>query len=309
MPVIGTPIPNVSSPGTAVGIDQLQVGPTTTLVEGQPVLAKMKSVTVTQSQLATIQWTMLTPLGDVVDLTTLVGYGVTLCIKESTWTGSSDSSAVIPGSFTSGTVVNPALGQVQATLTAAIVQNPGVFYAEFGITSPVDGSLVFSNTFFLFIEPSQFGALQSGTGPLTIAEIRLYLRDVDPVGNLWLASFEWDVAEIAACILRPIREFNEAPPPLTVQFNTKTFPYRDNWTRGAAGYMLRLAADWYRRVHLPYQAGNLSIDDKNKFQIYDERGKELIEEWRKWMTWKKIELNCNAAYQSAGSDYNLLGWW
>lgn len=299
MPVIATPVSSSSSGGGAQGSAQLTVAPAVTSVEGTPVPAKMQAVVVKQHHLTTVTWTMRAQNGAVVDLTTLAGATVELHVREAMSMSTSN-----PGVTIAGVVVNAAAGVVQATLTLPAVQCNGISYAEFVFV--LNDAYVLSNNFFLIVEPSQAaGSDVRDQGPLTIGELRLALRDVDPAGNLWVASFEFDLAEIAACIVRPIRQFNEAAPPLEQTFTTASFPWRENWLKASCGYMLRIAADWYRRVHLPYGGlGGITTDDKNKFREYDERGRELLEEWKEFVRIKKVQLNMEAGYGIFGSVYD-----
>lgn len=307
MPVIATPITPGSSGGGAQGAAQLTKTPHLTRVEGDAVPAKMQAIRVSQTQLATIDWTMKAQNGAVVDLTTLAGATVQLAVRETLSMNASNLGVVMAGS-----IADASVGFVQATLASDAVAYPGISYAEFGIF--LNGALVFSNVFYLIIEPSQFsGNNLTPNGPPTIPELRLFLRDVDPAGNLWVQSFEWDLAEMAACISRPIYEFNEAPPPLDQTWTTASFPWRHNWMKASCGYLMRMAADWYRRVHLPYGGiGGITTDDKKKFQEYDARGKELIDEWKEWLRFKKVQLNMEAWVGCFGSSYDnrydIGGW-
>jgi hypothetical protein len=307
MPVIGTPVQTPTIPGQGTGLGQLTIVPTLTQVEGSSVPAKIQGIQVVQGQLATVSWTMKDRNGDPVDLTNVSGGTVNLIIRESM----SLDGQVDAGTLLVGSIVNATAGQVQATLTADVTYAPGISVAEFGIF--LNNALVFTNWFYLIVEPSQSGFLLGERltmqGPPSMAEIRLHLRDVDPGGNLWMGTYEWDLAEIAACIVRPIQQFNEAPPPITRTYTTATFPWRHNWLNAICGNLMRISADWYRRVHLPYQGGGLAIDDKNKFQQYDARGKELQDEWKTWTQWKRVQLNADEAYQTMGSSYSNFGWY
>jgi hypothetical protein len=277
-----------------------------TQVEGLPVLAKTRCVNVVQGLLATIPWTILDATGDPIDFSNVPSPSVLLNIREALSFCSNN-----PGTVVNGTIVNPQAGQVQAVLPMSAVTAPGISVAEYAILSG-GTNLIYANWFYLAVEPSQAGAALAGnalqaTGVPSFGEIRLYLRDVDPAGNLWMASFEWDAAEISACLTRPVREWNEMLPELPQQYNTSNFPWRHNWLLGTSGYMMRLAADWYRRVHLPYQAGGVTVDDKNKFQIYDARGQELVAQWQDWAKNKKQAINMSEGFATFPSEYATYG--
>jgi hypothetical protein len=302
--------PNCGCPFTpqSTGTDQLVITPQTTLVEGVPVPLKPQSLRVAQGRKAKIVWFMKDQCGNPVDLTDLQAAGATVkfLARESLSMCANQGTTIDLG----GTIDLPSEGQVSAQLTDAVVQRPGIYAIDVGLLQPPpDGSLVFSNRFFLTVEQGLFGAVPTDLGPPSVPLLRLWLRDVDPDGNLWLASFEWDDTEIAACLVRPLQEFNEAPPPLDTVYNTQTFPYPYNWTRAAQGYLLEMASLWYMRVHLPYQAGGLSIDDKNKFDVYWQRAQQMLQEWRQWLRFTKVRMNANGAYMTLGSSYSNFGWY
>jgi hypothetical protein len=73
--------------------------------------------------------------------------------------------------------------------------------------------------------------------------------------------------------------------------------------------MLQIAALWYMRVHLPYQAGGLSIDDKNKAEVYWQTSQQLLQEWKQWVQFTKVRMNAEGAYMSQGSSYGNFGWY
>jgi hypothetical protein len=190
-------------------------------------------------------------------------------------------------------------------LSADSVAYPGISRADAGIFDS-GGALVFTNTFYLVVNRSQFTSSVLEQGPLSLAEIRLHLRDSGPEDNLWLGVEEFDMAEIAACIERPIRYWNEAPPPIGLYYSTASFPYRYNWLNATISGLYSLAAAHYRRVHLPVQAGGVQVDDKNKSAEYQAIADKLWSEYKDWVKLRKVQLNCEAAVQTMGSPYS--GW-
>jgi hypothetical protein len=136
--------------------------------------------------------------------------------------------------------------------------------------------------------------------PINIAEVRLVLRDSVPEANELLLEFEFSDTEIAFCIMRPVEEWNEMLPPVQT-FTGATFPYRENWRKAAAGYLMRTAARKYLRDDLQYSAGGLSINDKRKWDAYEKLGQTLIDEWRAWAKQEKVRLNSLKCYGNIGS--------
>jgi hypothetical protein len=142
--------------------------------------------------------------------------------------------------------------------------------------------------------------------PINIAEVRLIMRDTVPENNNLLLEFEFTDTEIAFHILRPIEEWNEMLPPVAT-FTGATFPFRENWRKATAGYLMRMAARKYLRDDLQYNAGGLSINDKSKWDAYENMGQKLIDEWRVWAKQKKVQLNSQDCYGQIGSS--AFGGW
>jgi hypothetical protein len=292
--------------GLPSGMQQTILTPATTLVEGTPVPAKLQAVQCAMGTTPTLFWTFVDQIGNAIDFTDLynLGYTPQVRIREVL----SMDSSFNPGTIINCMVTNPPPASPCSTVTALVPASatslPGISFAEWALLSPA-GVPAFTNLSYFVVNPGQFAANVTPLGMPSLAEIRLALRDSDPAGNLWLGTFEWDTAEIAWAIGRPIMEFNEEPPPIDQQYTTVNFPWRHNWLKAISGYLMRTSADWYRRVHLPYEAGGLAIDDKNKFKEYDARGQELLAEWTRFVRWKKVQLNTDAAYQTLGSFYGV----
>src|SRR5262245_53288645 len=183
MPVIATPIPqSPSMSGQPSCSAQSTIIPEITQVESLPQLAKTQGMRIVQGQQATIIYTMRAQDGSAVDLTSCSAALVTLKMHESLQTSCQF------GQTLTGTILNPANGQVQVVIPADLVKDPGIWAAEIGMVDPATGMLIFSNFFYLAVERGEFGFSFSSNGPPRISEIRLTLRDNDPTGNLWLGS-------------------------------------------------------------------------------------------------------------------------
>jgi len=138
----------------------------------------------------------------------------------------------------------------------------------------------------------------SCSGPLTIAEIRLAIRDKCVEDNFLLDNVEFSDTEIAWAIRRPVEYWNEQPPPLRPCYTPANFPYRYNWTVGVIGELLRIAGPHYERNRLRYSAGGLSVDDKDKANFYTNLGDRYIQEYREWVQQKKYSINVGNAFGS-----------
>ena len=170
--------------------------------------------------------------------------------------------------------------------------------------------VVLSNTLYLYVERGIHGTADVGTGfgPPCLAEVRLHLRDA-PESNLLLDEFEFDEAEIAMAVTRPVEYWNETPPPLISQYDTTTFPFRYYWLEGICWQLFLIAANWFRRNRLPYSAGGLTIDDTGKEKEYLAAAEMYGQRYREWCLQKKVQLNMMDGFATFPSDYSPYWHW
>ena len=317
--------PPVTPPATDVDCDQQNmITPEQTVVDGCPILPKMQCHEVQSGQDARLLWNMKNPQGEEVNLSDCLGS----CSSESSQSGDESYDAISTPScglelrlreltgFDPATdkvhcvdvdVLDTGTGYVRArSLPDAITRKPGVYLEEWAVFSK-DKRMIFSNQCVVFVRRGLFGlnsdVSTQNLGPPTIEEIRLSLRDNSPSDNLLLDSIEFDAAEISQAVLRPLQFWRETPPPLRLNFTTSTFPYREMWLKGIQGYLMEIAANNYRRNHLPYNAGGVAIDDKNKSGAYDAYASALLQDFRNMVQAKKVEINIASFSGSIGSDY------
>lgn len=295
MPVFGTPIASPSPISTDCASVTV-LAPDVTQIYGQTNPRKMQMLEVNQGQAATITWVMKNAEGDPVDFS-LCGSSVKLRIREALYT------AQAPGTEITGTITDATAGEVAAVLTSDVVGFPGISIGEFAVLNG-SGVVVFTNMFYLVVNRGQFGTATSDGGPPTMAEIRLHLRDSGPEDNYLLDEVEFDGAEIAASIIRPIDQFNAMQPPIDQLYNTSNFPWRYYWLEGIIGNLFTTAAHHYRRNHLPYSAAGVSIDDKNKEMQYLQAAMLHKKNWEDFAKAKKVQLNMEAGFGQVLSGYS-----
>jgi len=131
----------------------------------------------------------------------------------------------------------------------------------------------------------------------------LSMRDNGPADNSLLDDVEFDAAEITQAVLRPIMYWNETPPPIQPLLTTKTFPFREMWMVGIQSYLFDMVSSHYRRNQLAYNAGGLSIDDKNKEQQYRAASNQLTQQFREMLRAKKMEINIGLFSGDLNSNY------
>lgn len=296
-----------------------------TYVEGCPVLPKMRCHEIQQGQRARLLWNFHNIDGRVLNLDECatcatsesapveidfdglanVPFGPVLRIRELSGYDSSND----PVYTVNVEVLDSAQGLVRAEpLPQKLVRRPGVYLEEWAWFGP-EGDMLFSNQCCTFVRRGLFGltnqSRQQNLGPPSLEEIRLALRDNSAVDNTLLDAVEFDSAEIASAVLRPIQYWNEIPPPLVPLQTTCSFPFREMWMMGIQAHLLEIAAHHYRRNALAYSAGGVTVDDKNKEQPYTAAAMMRIQQYQELMRVKKIEINMRSFSGAIPSTYNL----
>jgi hypothetical protein len=294
--------------------DQILVQPSVPTIEGRTVPARIASVEVVQGQEAFVRWTMRNRAGEIIDLTSCN-------LSSSSSSVSSIASPEPPSSVRlriqetlsfypsipvieiGADAVDAVNGVVQARLTAAAVKCAGIYKIEWAVFDS-DSKLLFTNQGFLVVDKGLFGEEISYSGPLTIPEIRLHLRDNNDGDNFLIDTSEWSLAELVACIERPVLYFNETNPPINTRYNTKNFPYRFNWLNGTVAGLYETAAHHYRRNSKTFQASSgVNLDDKQKAAEYEQKSQALWTDYKKFVQNRKVSLNMEACFGSTSEIF------
>lgn len=275
-------------------------------VNGQPILTRMRAITLTQGQCATIEWTMHDREGRPVSLTACddpQDFKVVLRLKEQLSLGNQN-----PPVEAQATIVAPEIGKVSVSLSSSATSVPGVYYGEMALVSiPAQTSnqpcVIFSNTFSVVIARSTFDSVNQPGGPPSIAEIRLHLRDSAPGESFLLDNLMFDDAEIALAIARPVMYWNEVPPPIDAVYNTQSFPFRYHWLEGICANLFMMVAEQFRRNQFDYSAAGLSVNDQNKEASYERAGQSRWQAYREWVRATKASINLEGGYGEVSSTY------
>ena len=192
----------------------------------------------------------------------------------------------------------PTDGQVLVNLTASDLAFPGLYIAEISL---IAGGVM--EQAFLFYVESAASLQWTYSGPITIAEVRLWSRDHSPEVNDLLDEVEFKDTEVIAAIRRGVDLWNSTPPMLTRHtYTALTFPqaFRSQWIDVTISFLKDMAADWYDRNHLDYAAGGLTVQDRNKGKIYREDALRRMTLFQQWMGNVKRQLNLNGAWGGIG---------
>jgi hypothetical protein len=276
-----------------------------TEVYGTPVPERMGALRIAESGTPTLEWVLRDSNGLPVNLGDCPDLPIVLRIGEAMGAG---VVTTVPM-----TVMDAATGLVAGEVDADNLGGPGIYTAEVAVmASDAVGEtrISWSNRLFLTVDRSLFGTEGSRNtilGPPTIAEIRLHLRDSSPGEHRLIETVTFDDAEIAACIARPVMYFEEILPPLDTHFNTQSFPFRFHWLEGIKANLFWIAAEYYRKNHLRYQAAGVAADDLDKANDYEKKAAEIWASYKEFAHNMKIKINIEAAYGIQPSQYSYAG--
>lgn len=195
-----------------------------------------------------------------------------------------------------GVIEDPKCGHVSFPLTPELTCKSGIFMGQ--IQVGINDSCLFgAYSLYLNIEPNLANVYNSGV--ITVAEIRMHMRDQDPKLNTLLDEYEFTEAEIMHAIRKPIDLWNEALPPVS-PFTPSNFPYRYNWLEGTCAFLLKAAAHRLRRNILDYSAGGVSIQDQANYDRYEKIAQGMLDQYKEWVSERKTAINFNLGFSSLG---------
>ena len=280
------------------------INPAITRIYCRDIPGKMRAVAVRRNQLAKVQLQILDDNGDPINLTTLCDdedRSLAVRLVEAV-TGVGECGAL----EAEGTEVAPATGTIEFEVPKAVTKASGVYLCEAAVIGEDDDEeerVVVSNTFYLLVERGLFGNEGSNYGPPGLNEIRTNLRD-QPELNRLTDEFDFDLSELCEGLVRTVNQWNSMPPLLGFGYNTQNFPWRNEWLDSLTAYLFGMAATYFRRNHLPYQATGLAVDDLNKFKEYEAAWMAMRDKWENWVRANKAQINMENGWGILGSAYD-----
>lgn len=157
----------------------------------------------------------------------------------------------------------------------------------------------------MFLEVESSSVLIDTVGPLSVAEIRLAIRDMCPSANYLIDDFEYTDKDIILCMRDIIDCWNESPPTVST-YTVRTFPFRYYWKKAVIAKLLKMRGMVKLREWLPYTGGNVQVNEHSNWKDYVELGNQYWSEWLDFMRRKKAELNIDGGFMTLGGG--TAGW-
>jgi hypothetical protein len=141
------------------------------------------------------------------------------------------------------------------------------------------------------------------TASITEKDIRVFLMD-KPELNPLLRGVRWSPEEIEAALVHCVSCANEMAPPTAV-YTVETFPLRYNLMIGCAGHLLKSASINEANNNLSYQLDGVTVNDKDKSQVFAQLGQQFWDEFKLSVKEMKMAQNLSAAFGGFGSEFRF----
>lgn len=191
-------------------------------------------------------------------------------------------------------------GVISFFLPDEVRKDAGIYHAELGLLGTNGEDLYAVNSFYVYVEPTNWTAVER-TLP-RVDEIRISLRDSSHIENELISNYEFDLAEIAYAAARTVQYWNEIPPPVSF-YTTRNFPFKNLWLTGIQLFLFESLEEHYRRNHLQYSAGGLTVDDKNKFHLYRAAWQDRFQRFLRDMQLQKVRINTSVISTTTGPGF------
>lgn len=297
MPIVAHTSNPVQEVLASTEINNLEIA-NRTFVDKVPIDAKPRVFNINVHQDATLDFIFTDDVGNPQNLESLPGIGFKAFIRESVAHGHIRQLEV--------KIIDAERGKLQIHVSSKDSRMPGIFNGSV-ICYPLDNdrAIIKECPFYLYIT---YGINSSDTrGPLSLTELRLYLRDSSPEENLLIDGLNFTDEEILLATKLTIQKFNDLPPrenyPL---FNSTNFPFKSILIEGILGQLFFMAAEYHRKNNLQYSAGGVSLNDKNKEPNYLQAGNQHWQEFLSLAKAEKVKMNMDLNWGIIPSAYSYI---
>jgi hypothetical protein len=184
-------------------------------------------------------------------------------------------------------VIEPLNGKIKLELGPEEMDHSGMWWGAIQILDKDD---VLLEQFQCWLMIKQALTEQPKHNKLTVGDVRAFLFDRCAEDNRLLASVQFRDDQIMNAMQLAVDEFNSTPPDVAY-FTTVNFPWKTEWLKGTAAYLLRSEALRQIRNQASYQTGTVTVNDSDKGPILQQLGDSLYHEWIDWVKAKKRQIN------------------
>ena len=142
------------------------------------------------------------------------------------------------------------------------------------------------------------------TAKLDDSAIRMFLMDKKELNPL-LKGVRWSTEDVDGAIQRCVDFYNDTPPFIAPQ-RPETFPFKYVLLVGVAGHLLRSAAINEASNQLDYSADGVTVQDKNKADIFLRMGNAYWQEFTDKVGQIKVTVNLSGAFGTIPSELQYM---
>ena len=142
------------------------------------------------------------------------------------------------------------------------------------------------------------------TPKLTETNLRIFMMDRKELNTL-LRGVRWDTKDIDEAINMCVSYYNGTPPFVDYQTST-TFPYTWLLLTGVSAHLLKSASINEASNQLNYSADGVSVQDKDKAEIFSRIGGAMWDEFKSKVQDIKISVNVSLAFGSSPSELSYM---
>lgn len=184
-------------------------------------------------------------------------------------------------------VVEPLDGVIKLELGPEEMKWSGMWWGAIQILDTDDALL---EQFQCWLMVKQALTKEPRLNKLTVGDVRAFLYDRCAEDNRLLNSTQWTDDQIMNAMQLAVDEFNSTPPVITHR-TTVNFPWKTEWLKGTAAYLLRSEALRQVRNQASYQTGTVTVNDSDKGPVLAQMGDALYKEWMTWVQAMKRQIN------------------
>lgn len=143
------------------------------------------------------------------------------------------------------------------------------------------------------------------TSRLTEKDVRMYLMDKPELNSL-LRGVRWSPEEVEAALVFAVGYYNEAAPATGDNYTVESFPFQFTLLTGVTGHLLKSASINEASNNISYQLDGVSVNDKDKAEVFGRMGQQYWDEFKVMVTNNKLAKNIANAFGSHASEWSSL---
>lgn len=270
-----------------------------------PIYTRTRSVVIPRGVCGSVEWTFLDSNGAILDLGLCDNESASLSVSES---GQAFEAATALARFQgcgctsvveTAATIDTNTNTVLFELPGEVTSRSGIYAMDVALLRP-NGAPYLIQRGLVSVEPSLWGDPAQKNSLPSLGSLSRRLQD-SREQNL-LGEIEFHPDDILGALTSCVRYWNEMPPPIAY-FTCQNFPFVEHWEIGTIGELLRSAANHYMRSHISVNHGGLAGNFKDRHRDYLSVSGMYLDQWRAFVSSKKMEINVASAYGTASSPY------